>query len=128
MPGVEACSWGNIDMENRAKRSEIQAHYRSLSRLMTLIKVEEIGINTKMIFLGNGSTRETFTNYLGSCFSGQYSSLVLGCDVLIRMEVIVAPLKPTAQAACLSITPMFSNIMSTNKVGGKRYVFVNLLT
>lgn len=115
-------------MENRAKRSEIQAHYRSLSRLMTLIKVEEIGINTKMIFLGNGSTRETFTNYLGSCFSGQYSSLVLGCDVLIRMEVIVAPLKPTAQAACLSITPMFSNIMSTNKVGGKRYVFVNLLT
>lgn len=95
---------------------------------MTLIKVEEIGVNTKIIFLGNWSTREARTNYLGSCFSGQYFPLVLGCDVLIRIEVIVAPLEDGAQTACLSLAHIFSNILNTNKVGGERYVFVNLLT
>lgn len=128
VPGVEACFWENLDVANRAKRCEVEAHYRSLSRLMTLIKVEETAVNTEMIFLGNWSTRETYTNCLGSCFSGQYFPLVLGCDVLIRIEVIVPPLKNEAQKARLSIAHIFSNILSTNKVGGERSVFVNLLT
>ena len=37
--------------------------------LMTLLKVEEIGLNAKMIILGNTSTSEILANYLGSCFS-----------------------------------------------------------
>ena len=57
--------------------------------LMTLLKVEEIGLNAKMIILGNRSTSEILANYLGSCFFWQYSSLVFGSDVHVRMEIHV---------------------------------------
>lgn len=57
--------------------------------LMTLGKVEEISLNAKMIILGNGSASEIFANYLGSCFSWQYYSLVFGPDVHVRMEIPV---------------------------------------
>lgn len=57
--------------------------------LMTLLKVKEIGLNTEMIILGNKSSSEILANYLGSCFSWQYSSLVFGSDVYVRMEIHV---------------------------------------
>lgn len=40
----------------------------------------------------------------------------------------MAPLEDGAQTARLSLAHIFSNILNTNKVGGERYVFVNLLT
>lgn len=58
---------GNVQTRPRGvKFKHIISHCQML---MTLLKVEEVGLNAKMIILGNGSTSEILANYVGSCFS-----------------------------------------------------------
>lgn len=49
---------GNVDNANKAKTVKFKHIIAHCQMLMTLIKVEEIGLNAKMIILGNRSTRE----------------------------------------------------------------------
>ena len=69
MPSVEVCIWKMLTMQTRPRGVKFKHIITHCQMLMTLVKVEEIGLNTKMIILGNGSTSEILANYLGSCFS-----------------------------------------------------------
>lgn len=81
-----------LTMQTRPRGVKFKHIITHCQMLMTLIKVEEIGLNAKMTILGNRSTSETLANYLGSCFSWQYSSLVLGCDAQRRVGIHVPPM------------------------------------
>lgn len=69
MPAVEVCIWKMLTIQTRPRGVKFKHIIIHCHGLMTLLKVEEIGLNAKMIILGTRSTSETLANYLGSCFS-----------------------------------------------------------
>lgn len=67
-PGVEVCIWEMLTIQTRPGGVKFKHIITHCQMLMTLVKVEGIDLNAKMIILGNRSRREILTNYLGSCF------------------------------------------------------------
>lgn len=61
--------WEMLTMQTRPRGVKFKHIITHCQMLMTLLKVEEISLNAKMIILGNGSASEIFANFWGSCFS-----------------------------------------------------------